>query len=206
MDDLGRIREYYGKLYREQDRLSTREGKLELERTKELLARHSPPASGPDHRHRRGHRRLCRLACVPGVLGPSDRHRAGARRGCGGLWNLQRDDGRCALAFRSRCASFDAALLLGPLYHLRRREERLGALHEAQRVVRHEGVVAAAFITRSAAVIDGFVNGWLRDPRALVGTEAALREGARPPGATDSAPSPTFTGRGRPRKRSRLRA
>ncbi len=48
--------------------------------------------------------------------------------------------------------SFDAALLLGPLYHLRAVEDRLAALREATRVVRPGGMVFAAAITRFSAV------------------------------------------------------
>jgi SAM-dependent methyltransferase len=49
----------------------------------------------------------------------------------------------------------DAVLLLGPLYHLRRREERLRALREAWRVVRPGGPVFAAAISRWAPRLDG---------------------------------------------------
>jgi SAM-dependent methyltransferase len=41
-------------------------------------------------------------------------------------------------------ASVDAVLLLGPLYHLRRRADRIRALTEARRVVRPGGPVFAA--------------------------------------------------------------
>jgi ubiquinone/menaquinone biosynthesis C-methylase UbiE len=44
--------------------------------------------------------------------------------------------------------SYDVALLLGPLYHLLDREDRLRALREAARVVRPGGLVAAAAIGR----------------------------------------------------------
>lgn len=47
-------------------------------------------------------------------------------------------------------ASFDAVLLMGPLYHLLEEEERLAALAEARRVVRPGGMVFAAFISRYA--------------------------------------------------------
>ena len=47
-------------------------------------------------------------------------------------------------------ASFDAVLLMGPLYHLLHEEERLAALAEARRVVRPGGLVVAAFISRYA--------------------------------------------------------
>jgi SAM-dependent methyltransferase len=51
--------------------------------------------------------------------------------------------------------SFDAVLLLGPLYHLATREDRLRALREAVRVTRPGGTVAAAAITRLAALVGG---------------------------------------------------
>jgi S-adenosylmethionine-dependent methyltransferase len=47
-------------------------------------------------------------------------------------------------------ASFDAMLLLGPLYHLTRADEQAAALAEARRVLRPGGVLAAAFITHYA--------------------------------------------------------
>ncbi|WP_214415411.1 class I SAM-dependent methyltransferase [Sphaerisporangium fuscum] len=50
--------------------------------------------------------------------------------------------------------SVDAVLLLGPLYHLPDRADRLRALAEARRVVRPGGPVAAATINRHAAVHD----------------------------------------------------
>jgi S-adenosylmethionine-dependent methyltransferase len=51
---------------------------------------------------------------------------------------------------RFKDASFDAVLLMGPLYHLRQFEERRLALMESARVLRPGGLVAAAFITRVA--------------------------------------------------------
>ena len=44
--------------------------------------------------------------------------------------------------------SYDAVLLLGPLYHLTDRTDRVGALAEARRVTRPGGIVAAAVISR----------------------------------------------------------
>lgn len=50
---------------------------------------------------------------------------------------------------------FDAVLLLGPLYHLATRADRLRALREAVRVTRPGGTVVAAGITRLAALVGG---------------------------------------------------
>jgi len=49
--------------------------------------------------------------------------------------------------------SADAVMMLGPLYHLRDREERLQALREARRVLRPGGTLAAAVISRHAALL-----------------------------------------------------
>jgi ubiquinone/menaquinone biosynthesis C-methylase UbiE len=58
-------------------------------------------------------------------------------------------------------ASVDAVLLLGPLYHLVGRAERIAALAEAHRVLRPGGVVLAAAIGRFMAVLDWAQSGGL---------------------------------------------
>ena len=55
-------------------------------------------------------------------------------------------------------SSFDAVLLMGPLYHLVHLDERLQALHEAQRVLKPGGFIFAAFISRYATFRDGAVK------------------------------------------------
>lgn len=47
-------------------------------------------------------------------------------------------------------ASFEAVLLLGPLYHLPELEDRLLALREARRVLVPDGVLVVAFVSRYA--------------------------------------------------------
>jgi SAM-dependent methyltransferase len=61
-------------------------------------------------------------------------------------------------------ASVDAALLLGPLYHLIERSERHQALREALRILRPGGVLLAAGISRFASTYDGLARGFLADP------------------------------------------
>ncbi|GGL14843.1 class I SAM-dependent methyltransferase [Deinococcus radiotolerans] len=56
-------------------------------------------------------------------------------------------------------ASVDAALLLGPLYHLTDPRDRARALAEAARVLRPGGVLLAAAITRAADIAGDFVRG-----------------------------------------------
>lgn len=61
-------------------------------------------------------------------------------------------------------ASYDAVLLLGPLYHLTERTDRVRALAEARRVTRPGGIVAAAVISRYASTFDGFFRGFIDKP------------------------------------------
>jgi len=51
---------------------------------------------------------------------------------------------------------FDIVLLLGPLYHLTNRDERIMALSEAMRVLKPGGILLSAIISRYASLIDGF--------------------------------------------------
>jgi SAM-dependent methyltransferase len=74
-------------------------------------------------------------------------------------------------------ASFDAALLLGPLYHLLQREERVAALAEAARAVHPGGLVFAAGISRFASLFDGLARQFLFDPEFRSIVEADLRDG-----------------------------
>jgi len=73
--------------------------------------------------------------------------------------------------------SVEAVLLLGPLYHLTSREDRLQALREAYRVVRPGGVVAAAAISRFASTYDGLLRGFLEDRKFKDVVERDVREG-----------------------------
>jgi SAM-dependent methyltransferase len=74
-------------------------------------------------------------------------------------------------------STYDAVLLLGPLYHLTERAERVGALAEARRVVRPGGLVAAAAISRFASLLDGLKYDRLRDPEFRAIVERDLAEG-----------------------------
>lgn len=73
--------------------------------------------------------------------------------------------------------SADAVLLLGPLYHLPDRADRVRAWREAARVLRPGGVVVAAAISRFASLLDGFVQGFMREPRFRPLVERVLATG-----------------------------
>nr|BFF16852.1 hypothetical protein GCM10025730_03730 [Promicromonospora thailandica] len=70
-----------------------------------------------------------------------------------GTFEARVGDARDLAALGLADDSFDAVLLLGPLYHLARREDRLRALREAVRVTRPGGTVAAAAITRLGGLV-----------------------------------------------------
>jgi len=61
-------------------------------------------------------------------------------------------------------ASSDAALLLGPLYHLTTLGDRLTALREARRVLRRGAPLFVAAISRFASLMDGVMRGLIDDP------------------------------------------
>ena len=73
--------------------------------------------------------------------------------------------------------AYDVVLLLGPLYHLTEREDRLKALREAHRVLRPAGVVVAAVISRFASLLDGLSRRYLGDPRFWRIVEQDLADG-----------------------------
>jgi ubiquinone/menaquinone biosynthesis C-methylase UbiE len=73
--------------------------------------------------------------------------------------------------------SVDAVLLLGPLYHLTEREDRLLALREARRILRSEGAVFAVGISRFASALDGLLHKFLDDADFMRIVEQDLAEG-----------------------------
>jgi ubiquinone/menaquinone biosynthesis C-methylase UbiE len=58
----------------------------------------------------------------------------------------------------------DGYLLLGPLYHLTERADRVSALREARRILKSGGTLVAAAITRFASLLDGLTQGFIEDP------------------------------------------
>ena len=80
-------------------------------------------------------------------------------------------------------ASVDAVLLLGPLYHLLDRDERVRALRECARIVRPGGAVFAAAISRWAPRIDGMLREriYVKYPAALELIDEVDRTGVLPP-------------------------
>jgi len=141
----------------ERDRLAAGTGALELVRTQALLERYLPAA--------------------PAIVVPlhiEQAYAAAGERPDTALASAEVGDAR---ALWLADESVDAVLLLGPLYHLRERADRLRALAEARRVCRRGGVVIAAAISRFASTLDGLRGGYLEDPAFAAGAADDLRDG-----------------------------
>lgn len=71
----------------------------------------------------------------------------------------------------------DAILLLGPLYHLTERADRIKSLREAYRVLRPGGPLFGVAISRFASLFDSLSNGFFAKPEFAGILERDLAEG-----------------------------
>ena len=161
----------------ERDRLTDGTGRLEFLRTQELLARVLPPppavvldVGGAAGVHAEP---LAAQGYEVHLIDPVPLHVEQAS-GVPGLASVAVGDAR--VLDRSD-ASVDAVLLLGPLYHLTERADRVRALAQGRRVLRPGGVLAAAAISRYASAVDGLFRGYLREPRFEAIVERDLGDG-----------------------------
>jgi ubiquinone/menaquinone biosynthesis C-methylase UbiE len=167
----------------ERERLASGPGALELARTQALLERYLPPSpavvidvgGGPGRYAVWLAERGYRVHLVDPVPLHVEQARiaAGVRPGAA-LASAEVGDAR---ALQLPDAHADAVLLLGPLYHLAERTERLRALAEARRVCRQGGVIIAAAISRFASTLDGLRGGHLEDPTFAAVAAGDLRDG-----------------------------
>jgi ubiquinone/menaquinone biosynthesis C-methylase UbiE len=152
----------------ERERLSTGVGELERLRTQAILARSLPPAPAV----------VFDVGGAAGVyafplaaqgyrvhlIDPVELHleqaRSHAAQSGTGLASITLGDAR---KLDVSSGSAGAALLLGPLYHLTERLDRLAALGEAHRILKPGGVLFAAAISRFASLIDGLRCGFFAD-------------------------------------------
>ncbi|UUU26004.1 class I SAM-dependent methyltransferase [Streptomyces sp. DSM 40750] len=82
-----------------------------------------------------------------------------------------------ARALPAEDTAYDVVLLLGPLYHLPERPDRVRALTEARRAVRPGGVVVAATINRFAGLHDTLLQGNYFIPERRKRVDAVSRDG-----------------------------
>lgn len=161
------ILDYYEAAWNEDARLRSGVNELELIRTREIVERYLPD-------------RPLRVADIGGASGihaewlleaghsvhlidPVPRHvdearsRLGDREG----FTAAVGDGR---HLDVPDDSFDAVLLFGPLYHLPGRDDRVACWREASRVVKSDGVVFGAVISRFASLFSGMSEDAIFEP------------------------------------------
>jgi len=176
-----RIANYYQGRNDEANRLRHGEGWIEFARTQELIRRFLPPTP----------QRILDIGGAAGIyaewlagdghdvhlIDPMPRHVEQALDVASGIDNPF----TCALgdarALDQTDESVDVVLLLGPLYHLTERGDRIQALTEASRVLRPGGLCFAAAISRFASLFSGLAWGLLIDPEFREIVERDLRDG-----------------------------
>jgi len=130
------IVEHYDSEIDEAQRITHGLGQLELLRTREIIRGHLPP--GPQRILDVGGGTGIHAAWLAAdghhvhLIDPVPRHVEQARRHPASRGSITAELGD-ARDLRAARASFDAVLLLGPLYHLTERDDRIGALREAAR-------------------------------------------------------------------------
>ena len=164
-------------------RLFKGHGLIELARTQEIILRHLPPPPGS----------ILDVGGGPGIyacwlaargyrvhlVDAMPLHVEQARQASAGqpdtpVATLRVGDAR---QLEEADATVDAVLLLGPLYHLTERTDRIQTLREARRVLRPGGLLFAVGIGRFASLLSGMVDNFLGDPEARVIVERDLRDG-----------------------------
>lgn len=172
----------YYQQFDEDSRLQTGAFQLEFARTQELILRHLPPAPAVVVDVGGGSGIYsCWLASVgyevhlvdasPKLVEQARRRSAQQKHP---IASIHLGDAR-QLDFADNSA--DAALLLGPLYHLTERPDRMKSLREAHRVLRPGGVIFAAAISRFASLFDSLSSGFFDHPEFAAILERDLADG-----------------------------
>jgi ubiquinone/menaquinone biosynthesis C-methylase UbiE len=176
------VQQYYNR-GREQSRLQGNTGLLEFVRTQEIILRYlaEPPlrivdVGGGAGIHalwlaQRGYE-VHLIDAMP--LHVEQARQAAAQQPDHPLASTEVGDAR-ALDFAD--GSADVVLLLGPMYHLTERADRMQALREAYRVLRPGGVIFVATISRFASLFDGIMRGFISDSYFNDLVDQDLRDG-----------------------------
>ena len=172
----------------EDQRLQQGIGKLEFLRTKEIISRDLPPPPAVIYDVGGGPGMYSLWLAKKGyqvhLLDVSPDHIAKARMASedqldNPIFSIEAADAR-----HLDCpdSSADVVMLMGPLYHLIEREERICALEEAYRVLKTNGLLFAAGITRYGNALYGLVtyglsNRILDEPEFMEMTLRELEDG-----------------------------
>ncbi len=150
----------------ERDRLNTVSGQLEFRRSVDIIGRYLPPPPAKILDVGGGTGRyaihFAEMGYEVHLIDPMPNHLAHLEKSPNSklLASFQLGDAR---ELEIPDESFDAILLMGPLYHLIESEDRIVALNEAFRVLRPGGTLFAVGISRFASLFDGFFRGYICD-------------------------------------------
>ena len=179
---LDKLESYY-EGFDEEHRLFQGIGQLELARTQEIILRYltPPPAVIYDVGGAAGIYSLWlsslgyELHLIDPVPSHVDKAKQASMRQPDFPIKSCRVGDACRLDFPEKSADF--ILFFGPMYHLNEKNERLLALNEAFRVLKEDGILFIAAISRFASVIDGLVSGFLDDPHFVKIVKQDLLDG-----------------------------
>lgn len=154
---------------KEAERLSSEWGELERQRTQAILKRYLPPAPAKIFDIGGGAGAYAmplakegyEVHLIDAVRLHVQQAKARAAREGVSLASIVEGDAR---HLNVPDGSADAVLLLGPLYHLTERSDRVQALGECRRILKPRGILFAAAISRFASLMDGLSQGFFRDP------------------------------------------
>ncbi len=175
---------HYGENYEERGRLTRRAaGILEFARSRELILRHLPPppnvvsdiGGGPGVY-------ACWLAregyevhlVDPVPLHLQQAAEASSDQPATPIASVSLGDARSLAQGSDSC---DSLLLMGPMYHLTNRADRLTALREAHRVLRPSGLIFVSAVNRFASLFDGLTKGLIDDPYFYEILQQGLKDG-----------------------------
>jgi ubiquinone/menaquinone biosynthesis C-methylase UbiE len=166
----------------EKDRLVKDTERLEFDRTKQIISRYLPkkPATILDIGGGPGVYAswLAEMGHIVHLIDPLPLHVTQARERMKqtgiSVASISLGDAR-ALEFPNDYA--DIVLMMGPLYHLTEKGHRQTALSEALRVLKQDGLIFVAGISKFASALDGSRGGYLRDPNFMRIIQRDLKEG-----------------------------
>lgn len=151
----------------EHDRLSSPHGRLEFERSKDIILRNifTAPAKILDLGGGTGHYSfwLANQGYEVHLVDAMESHIETAKK-VFRYYSLASISVGDARGTKFGDESFDVVMLFGPIYHLTDKRDRMKAFEEAKRVLKPGGRLMAVCISKFASLHDGYQSGFIDDP------------------------------------------